>query len=63
MAKAQKPPANTTMTLHYSVNVSPEDKDLIDRAAARDDEPKASRWIRRVALRAAREVLGEKGGK
>jgi uncharacterized protein (DUF1778 family) len=61
-----KPPkkATTTMSLHYSVNVSDEDKDLIDRAAAAEDEPKASRWIRKVALRAAREVLGEpKGGK
>jgi len=56
-----KPPKPTTMDLHYSVNVSQEDKELIDRAAKAEDEPKASRWIRRVALKAAREVLGEKG--
>lgn len=61
---AKPPKKATTMSLHYSVNVSDEDKDLIDRAATAEDEPKASRWIRKVALRAAREVLGEpKGGK
>lgn len=61
---AKPPKKAATMDLHYSVNVSDEDKTLIDRAAAAEDEPKASRWIRKVALRAARDVLGEpKGGK
>lgn len=55
-AKEQKP---VTLDLHYSVNVSEEDKKLIDAAAAAEDEPKASRWIRRVALKAARSVLGD----
>jgi uncharacterized protein (DUF1778 family) len=59
MPKPQKA-AKMTKALHYSVNVSEEDKDLIDRAAALDDEPKPSRWMRKVALRAAREALGEK---
>lgn len=62
MLKPPKAPV-TTKALHYSVNVSPEDKDLIDRAAAVEEEEKASRWIRKVALRAAREVLGEKKGR
>jgi uncharacterized protein (DUF1778 family) len=57
-AKEQKPP---NLDLHYSVNVSVEDKDLIDRAASADFERKPSRWIRKVALQAAQEVLGKKG--
>lgn len=57
-AKETKPP---NLDLHYSVNVSAEDKAIIDQAAAADFERKPSRWIRKVALQAAEEVLGKKG--
>ena len=57
-----KPPKSPGLDLHYSVNVTKEDKELLDRASAVDDEPKTSRWIRKVSLRAARELLGERKG-
>lgn len=56
-----KPPKSAGLDLHYSVNVSQDDKDLIDRAAKAEDEPKPSRWLRKVGLRAAREILDKKG--
>lgn len=57
----KKPKAEPeTADYHYSVNVTPSERQLIDRAAMLvDDEKRASRWIRKVALRAAREALGE----
>lgn len=55
--------APAPVDLHYSVNVSKEDKELIDRAAAVEFERKPSRWIRKVALQAAEAVLGKKGAK
>jgi uncharacterized protein (DUF1778 family) len=56
-----KPKIQKTATKdhHYSVNVSDEERDLIDRAAIADGEEKVSRWGRKVMVREARRVLGE----
>jgi hypothetical protein len=56
-----KPRTPVTLDEHYSVNVSKHDKDLIDEASRMEDEPKPSRWLRKVGLKAAREVLQKKG--
>lgn len=44
---------------HLSVWLSVDQEDLITRAAASEDEEKPSRWLRKLGLKRAREVLGE----
>lgn len=57
MAKA--PATIETKNKHLSVWVSDEQKDMITRAAAAEDEDKPGRWLRKLGLKRAREVLGE----
>lgn len=57
-----------TKNKHLSVWVSDDQKDMITRAAAAEDEDKPGRWLRKLGLKRAREVLGEapvekKGGR
>lgn len=56
---AKVPEAVTTKSKHLSVWVSEDQKALITRAAAAEDEDKPGRWLRKLGLKRAREVLGE----
>jgi len=44
---------------HLSVWVSADQLETLTRAAAAEDEDKPSRWLRKLGLKRAREVLGE----
>jgi uncharacterized protein (DUF1778 family) len=49
-------------SVRLDMRISPEDKDLFQRAADQDGRS-MSNWIRERLLKAAREELGEKGKK
>jgi uncharacterized protein (DUF1778 family) len=46
--------------VHFTVWVTRDQEKMITRAALAEDEDKPSVWIRKLALRTARSVLGEK---
>jgi uncharacterized protein (DUF1778 family) len=53
-----RPVAKETASTNYNVNVTPSEKALINEAATLEDgERFPSRWIRKVAILRAREVL------
>lgn len=57
--KRGRPPSAVTADDRYTVNYTPEDNALIERAAAKENERFAGRWIGRAALAQARLVLDE----
>lgn len=58
MPKKTEPAA--TKDFHYSVWVTQEQREEIDKAAIAEGEERASTWIRKLILKAARAVNGEK---
>jgi len=58
MAKPKTVP-KATREKPTSIYFQDDEKALVQRAAALEDEEKPGRWIRKVAVREARRVLGE----
>jgi uncharacterized protein (DUF1778 family) len=57
--KKTRKPAAEKKDAHMTVWMTDDQADQITRAAKAEDEDKPSSWVRKVALRAARAILGE----
>lgn len=56
----KKTEAPATKDFHYSVWVTQEQREEIDKASETEGEERPSTWIRKLVLKAARAVNGEK---
>lgn len=59
MPKPPPKPEQGKKEVHFTVWVTRDQEDKITRAALLEEEDKPSVWIRKVALRAAKKLLGE----
>lgn len=56
------PKKTETKDFHYSVWVTQEQRAEVDKASEAEGEERPSTWIRKLMLKAAREVNGTKKG-